>query len=188
MKGFTPLQRKRQLKGNSGFVTGFTLVEVLVSLFISGFLIAALCIVLNLGNMTYDTDLGLLDLHQQARQAMNVMLREIRQSESADTTLTDSGASIQFRIPMDITAEPVTYSDSINYYLSNGQIIREHPAGITQVLANGMSSLCFCWDDVSGTCQTVCSDVFTIRIDAAKTVKQRPLSFSLTEKVRLRNE
>lgn len=166
---------------------GFTLVEILVSALIFSFLIAAIFGVLNIGNMTYSTDLGLLDLQQKARQAMDGMIRELRQSGSSDITITDSGARIQFRIPTDITTDPVTYSSNITYYLSDNQLIREHPAGTTKILADNINSLTF----------SLSEKTLEIRLNAKKTSLRREIYFPpkedeqerfLIEKVRLRNE
>lgn len=171
---------------------GFTLIETLVSVGILTFIMVGIFVVLNVADMTWHSEMGLLDLQQQARQAVDGMLREARQIDpSYGITITSGGSDISFSITDDITnpGSPVTYS--IRYYLFNNQVIRENPAvtGAPKILANDVISLSFCcWH--GGICDTDCSstDVLQIQLDAAKTVKQRPFSFALNEKVRLRNE
>jgi hypothetical protein len=118
---------------------------------------------------------------------MQGMLREIRQSKPSDTTLSESGSRVDFII-RDFTVDPeVVYS--LSYYKNvNNQIIRENPPGTTKVLANQIKDLCFCWDAASSSCGLTCSDLFPVRLEAAKSVGQKTLLFSLIEKVRLRNE
>ena len=149
---------------------GFTLVEVLISVAIAVFLITGIYTVLNVANASWSVDMGMLDLSQQARQAMDGCLRELRQSKSSGISITNGGAKVEFSIP--------NVANSIAYYLQNNQLIREHPAGTEKILANSLSSLTF---SLSG-------NVFSIQLGMAKTVQNRELSFSLFEKVRLRNE
>lgn len=165
---------------------GLTLIEILVSIAILTIVIAGIFAVLNLGDMTWHSDMGLVDLQQAGRQAMDGMVREVRQSRTSDITISepgpDTGAKIQFIIPLDITTDPITYSETISYYRnSSNQLIREYPQGETKVLANYIDSLSF---SLSGY-------LVQIQLSAEKTVRNRTLSFPLTgvftEQVKLRN-
>jgi len=69
---------------------GFTLIEILVSIAILSVVIAGIFAVLNIGDMTWHSDMGVVNLQQQARQAMGSMVREIRQA--SDITISDSDA------------------------------------------------------------------------------------------------
>lgn len=149
---------------------GFTLVEILVSVAILSFVVAGIFMVLNIADKSWHSDMGLLDLQQQARQAMDGMVREIRQSDSSDITITNNGGRVEFYIP--------DVSNAISYYLENNQIIREHPLSTKKILANDVNSLNF----------SLLSQVLEIQMEARKTVLQRELSLSLKEKARLRNE
>lgn len=161
---------------------GFTLVEVLVSALILGLLISGIYGVLNVGNMTYLTDMGLLDLQQQTRQVMDGMTREIRQSgRSTPYSMTiNTDGSLTFSIPS---------ISNITYSLNNSHQIIRQQGGTNKVLANDVNSLIFCWWNGTSCCTTNCGSlqVLQISINAAKTVMRRPLTFSLTEQVRLRN-
>ena len=114
---------------------GFTLMEVLVSTLIFSFILLAIFGALDIGDTSFKTDVGFIDLQQEIRLAMHGMVREIRQSRAADITISDSGASINFLIP--------DVSNSISYYLSGNQLIREHPAETTKVIGRNINSLNF---------------------------------------------
>jgi len=176
---------------------GFTIIEVLVAVVILTILIWGIFAILNMADMVLNTDTGLIDLQQQTRQAVDGMSKELKNCRSADITILNSGARIQFIIPTDISTSPITYSGIISYYLVGNQIIREHPVNTTKVLANDINSLSFCCGhyDALGNyvCDSVCtsSKIVQIQLSASKTVRQRTLTFPstgvLTEKARLRN-
>lgn len=195
-RGFIPLQTiGRQKKGKMS-VTGFTLIEILLSIIILSILIAGIFAVLRIGDMSWQSDMGLLDLQQGVRQAIDGMTRETRQGRPTDITITPHGVTpgdtIQFLIPDSV--------NTIQYSLQNEQIVRQH-AGTNTVLANNINSLSFClWDGVD-CCDTTlenCSSahILEIQLRAEKTVLERTLCFPypcnpprfLTEQVRLRNE
>ena len=158
---------------------GFTLVELMVGVLILTFLILGLCTVLHIGETTCNTDLGLLDLQQQARLAMDGMTRELRQAD-ADSIIDPEGAdSITFNAPLALN--PTQWIGPITYQLdaNQNQIIRTL-AGVPQkIVGNNISSLSFDKNDnildIELTCQIT-------------TTRRRDLSLSLREQVRLRNE
>ncbi len=173
-------------------VTAFTLVEVLVTALILTFIIAGIFAVLNVADISWHTDMGLVELQQQARLAMEVMIREIRQSGrlSYNIAVDANGTGITFSIPNML---------NIRYYLdtTSHQIIRQQPVdtGTSKILANDIDSLSYCWWDGVDCCDDQilledCSNLYVLKIQlrATTTVRQRPLAFSLTEKVRLRNK
>lgn len=149
---------------------GFTLVEVLISMAIALFIVLGVYAVLNIGNATWFTDMGMLDLQQEARLAMDGMTREIRQSSPAGVSITNGGERAEFYIP--------DVPNGITYFLQNNQLVREHPAGTEKVLANDLTSL---------NC-SLASGTVSVLLTFGKTAQNRNLSFSLAEKVRLRNE
>jgi len=160
---------------------GFTLVEILISTLIFGVIIGGILAVLKVADMSWHTDMGLLDLQQQLRMAVDGMSREIRQtSHSRILGITNGGSRVDFTLP--------GITNAVSYYLSNSQIIREHPVGEMKVLASDTNILNFCC--VGGAGCTDCGNAHVIQItaQATKTVRNRPLSFSLKEQVRFRNE
>lgn len=158
----------------------FTLVEVLVSAFILSVMVIAVTLVLNTGSLTYNVDAGVLTLRQQSRQAMERMVKELRQATSK--SILSGGAVITFT---------TAAASNIQYYrdTNSNQAIREYPAGAKQVLGNFISSLSFCCMH-SGACDADCSasDLVRISLSANTTARGKALSYQAQEQVRLRNE
>jgi prepilin-type N-terminal cleavage/methylation domain-containing protein len=152
---------------------GFTLIEILVVIAILSITIAAIYGVLNIVSMTYNVDLGILDLQQNARQAMDWMVKELRESSPSDITIGAGGDDITFDTPNET---------NIRYYLdaSENQIIRRYPPGTNRIIANNIENLNF----------SLISSLLEIQITARKpqTPQRQDLSFLLKEQVRLRNE
>lgn len=171
----------------------FSLMEVLVSIVLLSVITVGIYDVLLVADKTYRNDMGLSDLQQQTRLAMSGMVKELRQTNASNITINLDGDRIDFKVPEDISTNPVTYSDVITYYFDNNQVIREYPAGTTRILGNDIDSLSFCCEN-GGSCNATCgnADVLQVQLAAQKTVMQQVLSFPLggplTEKVRLRNE
>jgi prepilin-type N-terminal cleavage/methylation domain-containing protein len=156
---------------------GFTLIELLVGVLIFAFLMSAIFAILNIGDITYNSDVCLLNLQQQARLAMDGMVRELRQSSSSDISIV-SDSEIIFNI------SPETYGSGwigpIRYYLDapDSQIIREYPAGTEKIVANNVDNLVF---SLNGR-------KLDIQLSCAEVVRQRNFSFSLRGEVKFRNE
>lgn len=173
---------------------GFTLVEILVSLLILGFLFAAIYGVLNIGNIIFKDNMTLLQLQQQARQGMDRMVNEIRESKSSEITII-SGNTISFKVPPEtygnLWVGPISYYRDVNDANNDGvvnQIIREYPAGTRKILANDITALSF----------SLTGGVVEIQLAAKLAARGRELCFpvlycndtskTLKEKVKLRNE
>jgi len=179
---------------------GFTLVEILVCTAILSFMIAAIYGVLNVGNIIYKDDITLVELQQQARQAMYAMVNEIRES-APSRMIPPSGCSqtISFYVapPVygDLWVGPISYYLDVNDVNNDGvkdQIIRDDldprdPQGPRKILANDITWLNFC----------VSENSVMIDVAAKKAARGRDLCFpvpycndtskTLKEKVKLRN-
>ena len=150
---------------------GFTLIEVLAGSIIMSFIVIGIYDIMILGSKSWNTDMGMLDLQQESRLAMDGMTRELRGGSSkSPVSITDGGAKIEFSHPQ--------AAGAIKYYIEDGKFIREYPASNKKILANDASSLNF---SHSG-------DVIEVQLDSGKTVLGKNLAFSLEEKVRMRNE
>lgn len=151
---------------------GFTLAEVLVTFLILGLMTGAIFMVLNAGDIAFDVDMGMLEIEQQARQALDALARELRQGQDVVITVVNQDSD---RLVFN------TASDSgISYYrdLSSSQLVREYPAGTAKVLANNIARF---------KC-ALTGNMLEIQIRADKTVRQKPIQFSLAQNLRLRNE
>lgn len=160
----------------------FTIVEILVSSVVLLIIVSGIFMVFNAADKAFYLDSGVLELQQNARQAMYTMIKELHQAQTASKSISSGGAKIIFNTPL---------LSGIQYYrdTAKNQVIREYPTGTLQVLANYVTGLTFCcWN--SGTCDTNCtgSELVEIQLDAANTVRARPVSFSVKERVKTRNE
>ena len=162
----------------------FTLVEILISTFILGFLLSGIISVINVGDRVWRGDMTMVELQQQVRWTMRGLVTEIRQSNLENVTITNIGASSD-RIDFFVPDSPNT----ISYYLNGTQVIREHPTGITRVIMDDVTGLqFFCCTGVA--CDAVCVDdeVVEVRIQATKTFRGETMPTPvLKERIQARN-
>lgn len=172
---------------------GFTLVEILVTVLILGFLVAAIYAVLTVGNIIFREDMSMVELQQQARRAMDVMVNEIRESRPAEITLTDGNTKITFNVAPQIYGDPwvgpISYFRDVNDNNADGivdQVICEYPLGTRKILANDITTLNF----------SLLADIVTVEVAAKKSAAGRQFCFpapcveppkALKEIVKLRN-
>lgn len=150
----------------------FTLVEVMISLGILSFVLLAGYGVLQAGNTIFVKDEALLVMQQQTRDAMNRIVKEVRQASSQTITSNYNGTTndkIVFTIPT---------ATGIQYYLNGTNLVRQYPSGTTNNIASNISVLKF----------TLTASLLQIQITANQVIYSVTTSFSLTDKVRLRNE
>ncbi len=157
----------------------FTLIEVLVAMVIFILLITAVFALLLVGEQSWHTGSGLLDLQQQARLALDGMAREMRQAEPATVNI-DDGLTIEFKIK--------GANSLIKYSRDNqNRIIRKHDDK-EKILAQYIEYLEFEQNESGSS-----PEELTVKLRAYKIERNRELRFPLQgeyliEKVRLRNE
>jgi len=164
---------------------GFTLLEILVTVLIFGFIIVGMYGVLNIAQANYGTNSVSLNLQRQARQGMSWLSREIRQASWASIVLgsldVNDNNSITFNTPGAVGVEYF-----VTWTLVSGrklwQLKREYPTGTYKIIANDIRGLNF-W--------TSLGNIVNIQVQASKTFrslgKERTLAFPLTEQVTVRN-
>ncbi len=149
---------------------GYTLVEILLSLGILSFLLLCAYGVLETGNSVTVQDNALVTAQQQARNAMDRIVREVRGSSTAAITVINADSDrITFTIPT---------ATGVMYYLSGANLVREYPSGTTVKVANSIGRLKF----------TVSGSLLQVDLRADVSTFGRTVSFPLKQKVRLRNE
>ncbi len=148
---------------------GFSLVELLIAMSIFIFMLLVAYGVLKTGNTIYTTDTIYLDMQQQARNGLERIIREVRESSTqAITTLDANNDRITFTTPNET---------GIQYYRSGTNLVREYPSGTVKIVASNIAYLKF---SLSGS-------LLQISVRADKAYSSRTISFLLVEKVRLRN-
>lgn len=149
---------------------GFTFVEFLITVLLFSLISAGVAQIFTLGNSVYSIEMSLADLQSHARNAMDRMVREIRASSSVTVTVINADSDrITFTTPT---------AANVSYYRNNNLLVREYPSGTIKNIASNVARLKF----------TLTGSVLRIDLRADQTVLGRPLTYSLSQKVRLRNE
>ena len=149
---------------------GYTLVEALISVLILSFILLGVYGVLHTGNTIITNDNALLEMQQQARNAMDRIVREVRESSTQTITVIDADSdNISFTTPNET---------GIQYYRSGTNLVREYPPGTAKNVASNIAYLKF----------TLVGALLKISLRADKRIYTKTVSFPLTENVRLRNE
>jgi len=180
---FGSTQRKQKIIG------GFSLVELLIAIAISGIVLAAVSSLFIMQNKSYSVQEQVAEMQQNARAAMDIMAREIRMAGydptgSANASIV-SATSNSINFTQDITgssnpSDPYYPSDgdtadaneNITYslYTSSGiQKIGRNTGGVNQPVAENIQALAFAYLDSSGTPTAVIAKIRQIKI----TIKAR---------------
>ncbi|MBU1125125.1 MAG: prepilin-type N-terminal cleavage/methylation domain-containing protein [Candidatus Omnitrophica bacterium] len=171
-------------------LNALTLIELMIGLALMTILMGALVAVFRIAEVSWNIATPSVELQEQVRWAMSGMLNELRQTGATNISVVSGGSSVNFTIPMSISANGTTYSSEINYYQNGTQIFRQNPAGsgTTRVIANNINALDFCC--VGGINCTDCVNATRIQVEmnATKVAKSRTFWYNLTEQRRLRNE
>ncbi|MBU4346541.1 MAG: prepilin-type N-terminal cleavage/methylation domain-containing protein [Candidatus Omnitrophica bacterium] len=172
---------------------GFTLVEILISIFIFSLVFMAMFMLLSGGQASFYTGDAQVELNQGLRNALITMNRELRQTRSTEINGVPADdnfyTSVTFRVPEDVDGDgdvidasgSMEWSGNINYALNaDNQIIRLVQAD-QSILANNISSLRF--RRFAGNL-----DVIQIHITAQKaTALGRSLESSIMSSIKMRN-
>ncbi|MEI6437771.1 MAG: prepilin-type N-terminal cleavage/methylation domain-containing protein [Candidatus Omnitrophota bacterium] len=151
---------------------GYTLLEILFTVAIFSVVILGVYGVLLTGDIVFNKDMTLLEMESQSRNAIDRIVREVRQASSQVITANYNGTTndkILFTTP--------SYA-GVQYYLSGTALVREYPAGTVVKLASNINLLKF----------TLVGSLLTIQTQASQTLYNSAVTFPLIEKVRLRNE
>lgn len=159
---------------------GFTLLEVLVTVFIFSLIILAVLGLASYVKTNYDTSLALLNLQRETRQGMSWLSRELREASwSSVSRITDANNNthIYFDTPSASDAEYSVIGTQLQRTITNSTKIRANNIiGLAIVPANSSSS----------------AHCFNITLTASKTFissgVSRTLTFPLTQQVDVRNE
>jgi len=159
---------------------GFTLVELIVSIAISGIVLAAITATFISQSRSYDAQKQINGMQQAARVAMDIMTREIRMAgyDPTDNNIIGivacSATSIQIRADVVVAADGLTTgtNEDITYTFDdpNDQILRE-----TETLVEDIELLDIDCLDSAGLATATTADVRQIQVTIrAKTAKSDP--------------
>lgn len=154
---------------------GYTLVEVMVVMFILAVLAGGMFMVMSSGRQTWDLSEARTALQLELRKAMSRISDDLKQS-STNQTFIDSGLTIQFptglaysaiyfKVPQGIsnaTGAIEWNSSSVSYALGNNTVIRT-------VTGSGISEALNISSNIIGMNFTrIANDVFQIRLSGQK--------------------
>jgi prepilin-type N-terminal cleavage/methylation domain-containing protein len=171
---------------------GFTLAELLTAMAVLGLLMAGLFLSLQEGQSVYLYGAGRTEVQQNARVALERMLRELR---TASSVATASGNDIKFTY-VDATSTSVT----VEYSLSGTSLQRNQTvpaiAGQPATLVGGVSNFVVTYYDATNSATTTAANVFAVDVSITTQSEDTTLaSYSpanrqatVAGRVRLRNE
>jgi prepilin-type N-terminal cleavage/methylation domain-containing protein len=171
---------------------GFTLTELLITAIILSVVFAAMIMLLTVTGREWNPLMSAVNLQEEARKGMDALVKDLR------------GATVTSNTANSITFNTDTET-GVQCYLDATGLVREYPLNTKNYLGHDITTLSFCWLHTDGTCCTTrtscgsgcgstCSSSYLLQISLAssKTSRGRAMSFPLTgslvEKVRLRNE
>lgn len=185
------------LRASLNKISGFTLVEIIVTAFILVIIIGALIAVLNIGNFSNSISTAKLELQQDVRRTIDWIVKDLRQTQRTKlTVINEAGSSVlfvdlvnneiftdpQFRICQDHDGTNVIWSSNqIGYTFDalNHKVIRTDSAGSQSWAFNNISNLEF---------RKIGMDMLSITVSGEKTVRGniKP-TYTLQTEVKLRN-
>lgn len=155
---------------SNNYNKGLTFIEVIIASVILGFLAMSIFFVFTAGTRIYQTETSLINLQENVRLGIDSLLRELRRARLSTVSISGNGSRVDFY--------PYSSTNTVAYYLQEGNLIREHPQGVKKTVVTGINSLTF---SLSGS-------VITITLSAQENRMGRTYSFSLKQKARIRNE
>ncbi|MDP3028875.1 MAG: prepilin-type N-terminal cleavage/methylation domain-containing protein [Deltaproteobacteria bacterium] len=180
------------MKRDQNKTRGFSLVELLIAIAISGIVLGAISSLFIMQNKSYSVQEQVAEMQQNARAAMDMMTREIRMAGCDPTgsanaiIVTATSNSINFTQDLDgdghtydpdtgtwDTNERITYS----LYTSDGiqKIGRATGAGNNQPVAEHIQALTFAYYDSNGNTTAVLANIRQIQLTiTARTAKPDP--------------
>ena len=169
--------RRRRREG------GFTLINLLVSMGISGIVLSAVTTTFVSQSQSYDAQEQVVEMQQNARAAMDIMTREIRMAGYSPTGASLVGVhhhSDKIHIRADITGngntndpnEDIKYS----YDAANLRIERDAKAGI-QPFADNIQVFTMAYFDNNGNATTNSADIRQIQITITARTAERDLNY-----------
>ena len=154
---------------------GFTLVEVMITIAISGIALAAIYGVFISSSQSYRTQEGVADAQQRARVGLDFMVRNIRMAGFDPLDTSGAGievanpASIQFTADMNMSGGiDNTDEERLTYTFAGGTLSQIRyagtPAASTQPLIDMVSAMAFTYLDANGVVTAVLADIRSVTI------------------------
>ncbi len=164
--------------------SGFSLVELLIAIAISGIILAAVSSVFIMQNKSYSVQEQVAEMQQNARAAMDIMTREIRMAGcdpkgTANAGLvTATSSSINFTQDLNGDGDTADANENITcslYTVDGIQKLGRNTGGSPQPVAENIQALTFAYFDGSGTSTATLADIRQVQLTiTARTAKPDP--------------
>lgn len=131
----------RRLKGQKGF----TLPEVLVTVFIFSIIVGASTTLLLIGMDSWQVNEVKIELQQELRKGMDWIAKDLRQAGSASIVNVPPASTqpdITFAVASGVVGSAINWSANIQYVINSGQLQRVQ-GGTTRLIARNMTLLQF---------------------------------------------
>lgn len=150
-KGFTPLESSTPRKGDKvkSFLTGFTLTEMIVGVFIFLILASVMFVILATGRNAWQIGDVRIQLQQELRKGREAMLEDLRQAGISTIVGVPADGNtyntITFRMPYSVVNGVIVWGEQIQFLLgglNNRQLLRRRlTVNEDRILANDITSL-----------------------------------------------
>lgn len=144
---------------------GYTLAELLTAMAVMGLLLAGLLLTLQEGQTAYQYGAGRAEVQQNARVALDRMLRELR---TATTITTASSNAVTFTY-LDDTGALITVAYTLSGVPSaiNPVLLQRNQTGAANqpdILIGGVSDLTITYYDINNAVTTTAASVYSVDI------------------------
>lgn len=178
------------IKDRKFYEKAFTLVEIIMAVFLFSIISAAIFSVLATAKNSLSSGESQISVQQACRNGLDIMVKELRQASiSTIQDVPPDGvdySAITFQIPVSMDESGITWSGVIQYSLGglNGSQLIRTQSGAQRALGNNISLLVFSRSAAD-------PDVVNITITAQKNTfpgfTARQSTITLTSQVKLRN-
>jgi len=196
-------EHKTSLRAGAKNARGFTLVELLISMGIGLIVIFALYNLFTFQNKSFNTQDLIVEMQQNTRAAMDMMVTEIRMAgydprSSTSTGITSAAAnSITFAQDLNGDGDVSDSNENIIYTYDSGNVrINRNTGGGAQPFAENIEALNFSYYDAVGAVTVTPANIRKIKVEIrARTARIDPnystnggyRTFTLTSDVTPRN-
>lgn len=166
--------------------SGFTVVEVIITVIIFVLIITISSMLLSTGSDSWDTNSIQTEIQQELRKAMDWMKNDLIQSGSSTITNVPADGTpyntITFQVATGVTNGNIVWSSSTIQFLRSGNDLQKISGTETKTLARDISSLTF-------RRQASSPNIVEVSLQVQKTTsKNKIIANTLNFSVKLRNE
>lgn len=166
----------------------FTLIEALIAVALFSVMFGVLMSTLIMGRNSFQTGPEQQELQNKVRQAIDIMIRELYNSNKDKVTII-GGSAITFRVPIGYDGSgnlrwgaEGTEGYDINYSVASGQLTRTvlnggSPVGTPRILSTDVHSLSF----------SLTTKTLTIALSLQRSILGRVFAENLSSKITFRN-